>query len=962
MRKFALAALAALMALTGCSRYESVKGDPLKAKIYTLDNGLKVYMTVNKDEPRIQTYIAVRAGGKNDPSDNTGLSHYLEHMMFKGSELFGTSDYAAEKPMLDQIDSLFEVYRTLTDEGERLALYSIIDSISYEASKLAIPNEYDKLMSVIGSDGSNAYTSNDVTCYVEEIPSNRIEEWAKIEADRFRNCVFRGFHTELEAVYEEKNMSLVSDSEKAFDALDSMLFLKHPYGTQTVIGTQDHLKNPSIRAIRKHKDTYYVPNNIAICLSGDFNPDEMVSIIEKYFGDWEPNPSIPEFIVEAEPPIEEPREKTVYGNESEFVFMGWRTPGSSSRESEISDIVAEVLYNGMAGLIDLDVVNAQRVLDIGAFCYNRNDYGMFAVSATPKEGQTLDEVREVVLEEMQKLRNGDFEESLVAAVKSNYKLYRMQALEDNASRADMFVDAFVSGTPWKDAVTRLSRVERFTKEDVVAWANEYLGENAYAIVYKRIGEDKSIRKIDAPRITPILANRELQSDFVAEIIATEPKEIEPVFVDYSKDLSIDSYQGQELLYKKNEKNDLATLELRFDRGSADDPLLKIAASYMEYLGTDEKSADEIASILYGLACTGSINVGSNVTTISVSGLSENIGEALRLVEERIYDAEADEEVLDGLKADIIRERSDAKLNQRACMMALRRYQTYGPDYIKQTTLSNKDLLDVTSSDLLAVFPLLCSCSHKILYYGPMSEGELRKMLSISHAVTSDGPAIEKSYPEVIETPSPVVLLAPYKSRQFNYMQFSCRGETFELSEVPAVTLFNEYFGGGMNAIVFQEMRESRALAYSAGARLVEPSFVKDKYRFMAMIASQNDKLEKAVRAFDEIIETMPEAPENLRIAKASILQQLRTKRTIGSAVLYSYITDKELGLDESVDRLVFEKVGNMTMEDLLAMHERWIKGRTYSYDILGDASDMDMKFLSSLGPVKKVSLEELFGY
>ena len=182
------------------TKYETVAGDPLEARIYTLDNGLKVYMTVNKDEPRIQTYIAVRAGGKNDPADNTGLAHYLEHMMFKGSELFGTQDYEAEKPLLAKIDSLYEVYRTLTDPQERLDLYKEIDAVSYEASKIAIPNEYDKLMALIGSEGSNAYTSNDVTCYVEEISSNQLENWARIEADRFEHCGCRGFHTALGAV------------------------------------------------------------------------------------------------------------------------------------------------------------------------------------------------------------------------------------------------------------------------------------------------------------------------------------------------------------------------------------------------------------------------------------------------------------------------------------------------------------------------------------------------------------------------------------------------------------------------------------------------------------------------------------------------------------------------------------------------------------------------------------------
>ena len=129
-------------------RYETVPNDPLKARIYTLDNGLKVYMTVNKEQPRIQTYIAVRVGGKNDPAETTGLAHYFEHLMFKGTKKFGTQNYEAEKPLLDQIEQQFEIYRKTTDEAERTAIYHKIDSLSYEASKLAIPNEYDKLMAV----------------------------------------------------------------------------------------------------------------------------------------------------------------------------------------------------------------------------------------------------------------------------------------------------------------------------------------------------------------------------------------------------------------------------------------------------------------------------------------------------------------------------------------------------------------------------------------------------------------------------------------------------------------------------------------------------------------------------------------------------------------------------------------------------------------------------------------------
>ncbi|MBR5384681.1 MAG: insulinase family protein, partial [Bacteroidales bacterium] len=436
MKRIIIAAAAAALFLTGaCSKYQTVKGDPMQTKIYTLDNGLKVYMTVNHDEPRIQTYIAVRSGGKNDPADNTGLAHYLEHMMFKGSEAFGTTDYAAEQPMLAAIDSLFEVYRTKTDNDERLAIYHVIDSISFEASRLAIPNEYDKMMSIIGSEGSNAYTSNDVTCYIENIPSNQVDNWARIQADRFINCVFRGFHTELEAVYEEKNMGLVRDSEKAIDALDSMLFARHPYGTQTVIGTQEHLKNPSLKAIRYQKDTYYVPNNTAICLSGDFDPDEMVKTIEKYFGAWQPNPSLPVFTYEEEEPITTQKIKEVVGNDAEFVFVGWRTPGEKDTRSEVGSIATSILYNGMAGLMDINVNNAQKALFAGAFVYDRTDYDILLTQGQAKAGQSLEEVKDLILGEVAKLREGDFDDELVTATINNIKLQEMRSLESNADRA-----------------------------------------------------------------------------------------------------------------------------------------------------------------------------------------------------------------------------------------------------------------------------------------------------------------------------------------------------------------------------------------------------------------------------------------------------------------------------------------------------------------------------------------------
>ena len=957
-----IAAAAVLLSAAACSRYETVANDPLDAKIYTLDNGLKVYMTVNKETPRIQTYIAVRSGGKNDPADNTGLAHYLEHIMFKGSEQVGTTDYAAEKPMLDRIQELYDVYRTKTDPGERAAIYYQIDSISYEASKLAIPNEYDKMMALIGAQGSNAFTSNDVTCYQEDIPANQIENWAKVQSDRFKHMVIRGFHTELEAVYEEYNRGLTDDTEKVMVAIDSVLFPHHPYGTQTVIGTQEHLKNPDITAIKKQKATYYVPNNCAICLSGDFDPDEMVRIIEKYFGDWEPTESVPALAFEPEQPLTAPVEKHVTGLDAEFAMIGWRYPGSSSLESDLAEIVGSILNNGQAGLIDLDIVQAQTLMTAEAFPYTRTDYGEMLLIGMPKEGQSLTEVRDLLLAEVAKLRAGDFDEKLIEATLNNWKLSQMRQLENNRSRAMMFVNSFIAGNDWATDAHRLQRLSAITKEDVVRWANTWLGENSYVVAYKQLGIDPNNKKIEAPKITPIVTNRDLQSDFLRSIQANVPKPIEPVFTDFSKEMEVLESQGLEVLYKQNRTNSVANLQYRFDLGTSDDPALGMALSYVSYLGTPTRSAEEIASEMYRLACTFGLSTSDNATVISINGLGENIGTAMTLVEDLLQNAQGNPEILEGLKADMLKSRSDAKLSQAACNNALRRYVMFGPDYIRRTTLTDAQLAALTSEELLAKVRGLLGKQHRILYYGPASAAALNTSLTAAHPVGGPLEPVAKQRQARLQTPEAKVIVAPYNARQFNYMQYSDRGETFDLQAVPSVTLFNEYFGGGMNGIVFQEMRESRALAYSAGANLASPSWEGDTYAFSATIGSQNDKLRAAVNAFDEIIRNMPESDKAFDIAKTAILSRLRTSRTTGIGVLSSYLSCRELGLDEPTSRLVFEKVQDMTLSDLGSIRRQWIDGRTYVYSILGDPADLDMDFLRTLGPVQVVSLEEIFGY
>ena len=322
--KFLLSACLMLLAMGSQAKdyqYKTVAGDLTKTRIYTLDNGLKVYLSVNPEKPRIQTYIAVRTGSKNDPAETTGLAHYLEHLMFKGTKSFGVNNVDAEAPLLDQIEQRYEAYRKLTDPAARKQAYHEIDSVSQVAAQYFIPNEYDKLMAAIGARGTNAFTSDDVTCYTEDIPSNEVENWAKIQADRFQNMVIRGFHTELEAVYEEYNIYLTDDNDKVFSALGKKLTPTHPYGTQTTIGTQEHLKNPSITNIKNYFNKWYVPNNVAICMAGDFDPDKVIAVLDRYFGQWKPGADVRQPVFPVQRPLTSPADTTVIGVQAEQVWM-----------------------------------------------------------------------------------------------------------------------------------------------------------------------------------------------------------------------------------------------------------------------------------------------------------------------------------------------------------------------------------------------------------------------------------------------------------------------------------------------------------------------------------------------------------------------------------------------------------------------------------------------------------------
>ena len=440
------------------------------------------------------------------------------------------------------------------------------------------------------------------------------------------------------------------------------------------------------------------------------------------------------------------------------------------------------------------------------------------------------------------------------------------------------------------------------------------------------------------------------------------KPIEPVFVDYKKDMSqFEARKGIDVLYKKNESNDIFTLTYVFDTGTENDPALNLAFDYLGYLGSESLTAEQIASKMYGIACSFSMQAGPTSCRISITGLGENMAEAMEIVEGLLNGPKPDEAILANLKADMIKSRADAKLNQGRCFGALQTYVFYGPDFIRRTTLTNPALEAMSSEMLLAKIGELMGKQHEVLYYGPQSEKEVTEALAMHHKTSAELQPLEKKHLQLLPTDESKVLMAQYDAKQLYYLQYANLGKQFDVAADPEITLYNEYFGGGMNS-VFQEMREARGLAYTAQASIMQPNYADTKYGYMAFIATQNDKMQMAIEAFDEIINNMPESETAFKIAKEGLISRLRTDRTVKEQVLWSFIGLRNLGLEEDRDKQIFEKVQAMTLADVKAAQEKWVKNRKYVYGILGDIQDLDLNYLKTLGPIRTVSQEEIFGY
>ncbi len=940
--------------------YESVTNDPYNARIYTLENGLKVYLTRNLDEPRVAALIGVKAGSTFEDPNATGLAHYMEHMMFKGTNKVGTIDWEKESALLEQISELFEQHRSTDDIETKKELYAQIDSLSQVAATYVATNEFDKLNTAMGASRVNAGTSYESTVYMCEVPKNELERWASLEHERFTSLVLRLFHTELETVYEEFNMYQDMDGRRAFQTMMEGLFANHPY-KRSVIGYPEHLKNPSMEEIYKFKDKFYIPNNMAISLAGDLEFEPTIQLIDKYFGQMEKKeftePQLPK-----EELISAPVVKEVTGPDAESMQMAFRFNGVGSDDELMVDLISSILSNGQAGLIDLDLVQKQKVLSASSGSWFMRDYGIHIFNGKPREGQTLEEVRDLLLAQLEKVKNGEFEDWIIEAIVNKSRLDFMNALEYPFYSAYSLMNEFTAGQSHADVLASLDKMQAITKEQVMTFAKEKYADN-YVIVYKRTGDNSALVKVDKPEITAVPVNRDLQSEFAKSFLAEDISDINPVFVDFNSKLHKEELKpGLEFFHSKNETNGLFRLNYVIDLGKSNNLQFPLAVDYLPLLGTDKYSPEDLRKELFRYGLSLSVNAGEERCYVTISGLDEKLEKGIALLEHIIHNAQAEQESYDEFVKGIIKKRTDAKKSQGRIFNAMVDFGIYGEQSPGKYLLNTDELNAIKPDDLTRQLNEMTYYEHKVYYYGPSSSEAVIAMLDKHHKTPEQLAAIPEAVDyQMRENKSSQVYVVDYDINQANILLL-VKDTPFDPELMPYAEVFNNYFGSGLSSVVFQEIRESKALAYSAGAGYIDARKQgKDNFIY-GRLGTQADKLSIATSTLTELMNEMPRAEMQFKQACEGIVKQINTERITNKDLFWEYLSNADRGIDYDIRKDIYNKANTITLDEFETFFNEHIKGKNYTYMVLGRKSDLDKKALSQLGKVNELSMEEIFGY
>jgi predicted Zn-dependent peptidase len=927
--------------------------------VRTLPNGLTVYLSPNHEEPRIECWVSTRAGSAKDPADATGMAHYLEHMNFKGTSALGTTDWAKEKPHLDRITDLYERLFATTGAPERTAIYREIDAENQAASAHSVPNELDTLYDTLGFRGLNAFTSDDQTSYTVNIPANRLEVWATVETERFRDPVYRLFQSEIEAVYEEKNRGMDAKGRQSHEAVRAALFPSHPYGTQPTLGTVEHLKNPSLTKMYEFHRRWYVPGNMVVALAGDFDPAAALAVLERTFGGWKPA----EFPGDPVHPLPAPKGRVLVEfpfEAEEEVQLAWITVPETHPDRDALMLADMMLDNNRTGLVNVNLGQTQATLAAGASHSFLLDSGYEVLRGVPKQGQTLEQVEALLLEQVDLLRKGSFTEADMAAVVTDFEIREKRELESNRARVAAMTDAFLAKKPWAWRVGLLDRLRSLTKEQVVRAANAYFGPD-FVAVYRRAGKP-DLPKIPKPGFTAVKIAPDRRSERFRELAATPAVPIEPRFLEAGRDYAVADLPTGTLVAAKNPMNDLFQVTFSIEVGTDADPRLGTALSLLEFGGAGDLDDVAFQRRLYAMGTSIGAFAGRQETTITVEGLDARLEESLDLLRKHFAEPKgADAADLEALVARTVEARSKQKIQPPMIARALGQYALRGADSDLLVQPTNETLKSWKAGELLDAARSLWDWRRTALYVGNRPLDEVGRLLAIPPAGGGAAKATPPREPVRYQVPEkPRVLLVSKQAAQAQVGLYIPDG-TYDREKVPIHRFYDEYMGGSMGSVVFQEIRESRSLAYAAGTSYRDGGWKGDANVFLGGLGTQADKTVEAIDVLLRIVKELPPSETRRTNVARSLDESYRTGRTPFRAIPGAVLSWDRQGLPGDPRPWNWERVKAVTLEDLVAFAGRW-KSQPYTVTIVGDTSRFDRARLAGFGEVIDVNPDDLFAW
>ena len=942
--------------ILGTTMMFAQRGD-LKTKTFHLDNGLKVVMCEDHTQPEIYGAVYVHAGSKNDPTDATGMAHYFEHIMFKGTDKIGTTNWEAEKVFLDSIDLMYDRLHETTDVAERQAILQKINALSQKSADYAIPNEVDVILTQMGGKSLNAGTSYDQTMYYNIFPSNQLSKWMDVYVERFRNPVFRLFQSELETVYEEKNMYGDSPINAFQEYLFKETFGEHPYG-RPVIGYTEHLKNPQTSKMREFYNTYYVANNMTLILVGDFNIDEAEPMVAKKFGTWrrgelpkEPTYNLPKF---NGPTVKEVKMTPV--KMGALVFPGVKI---SDPDYLPLSLACSIFSNGETGLTD-KLMLENKIMAAMLMPLSLEDYGGNVMIYIPKLiGQSHEDAEALIFGCLDRLKKGDFSDDLFEAMRLSTLTDRIYKMESFNSLAGLFLELEMRGMTYEDYLAETKRLETITKDEVVAIANKYFGDN-YLDVRSKMGFPAK-DKVDKPNWKPIEAkNTEAKSGFAKAIEAQQVPEVEPQLIKFGEDVKITEVNdGFKLYSSTNPCNELFNLQVKFNYGTAQDPDLNRAVQYLGLQGTQTQTFEEFALALQKMGADISIFCNDNNLTVRMTGFEKDLNDIMALCNQKLYHPSNDEKFIATL---VESEESEFKMSRddaSTWARAVRAYALYGDQsvYLNHTPL--KQWKKKKGEELLAEVAEALKYDGYVLYSGNTDPKLVANMLKENQLVlTNAQKGREKVFVEREFTEPQVFIASNKKFRQSN-IYFHVPGEKLSLQDEALSSVFSKYFGTDMYSIVFQEIREFRSLGYTAYSYYTYDYLERKPGCLFGFLGTQSDKTLDGMTAFKDLIVNMPVRMEKFNASKEALLKSRASDYVSFRNMPATVQNWMKKGYDHDPRGEVTEIIRNTSFEDVQGFYNRMIKDRPVVIMMSGNQKKIDKKGLGKFGAVTKLKYKDI---